>query len=317
MSGTEGYMDLFESKNTKPMLISEMMDPFDSEEFIYEIKWDGIRCVSYLDENGTDIRNKRNKMMIPILPELAELHKQVKVKCILDNELVVLKTGIPEFYEIQKRALMTKSLKIKLASERLPASIIAYDILYYKDRDITNLPIIERKKYLEDTVIENNRLIVSRYIESYGIELFNQVKAMGLEGIVAKRKTSTYWQGKRSKDWIKCKVLSTIDCVVCGYIIKEHSMSSLIIGLYDNDKLVYKGHVSLGVSIGNLIKHGILEIDYSPFGYVPRGNSGAVWLEPSLVCIVDSMPHEGDAFRQPVFKGFRNDKLPIECQMDW
>jgi bifunctional non-homologous end joining protein LigD len=309
-------MDIFDKKEIKPMLISEMMDPFDSEEFIYEIKWDGIRCVSYLDENGTDMRNKRNKMMIPILPELSELHKQVKVKCILDHELVVLKNGIPEFYEIQKRTLMTKPMKIQLSANRLPASIIAYDILYYKDRDITGLPVTERKKYLEDAVIENNRLIVSRYIETYGIELFNQVKVMGLEGIVAKRKTSTYWQGKRSKDWIKCKVLSTIDCVVCGYIIKEHSMSSLIIGLYDDNILVYKGHVSLGVSISNLIKHGVHKIDYSPFGYIPRGNSNAVWIEPNLVCIVDSMLHEGDAFRQPVFKGFRTDKLPLECQID-
>ena len=310
-------MDIFASKDIKPMLISEMKDAFDSSEYIYEIKWDGIRCISYLDERSTDMRNKRNKMMIPILPELAELHKQVKVKCILDHELVILKNSIPDFREIQKRSVMTKSLKIQLRADRLPASIIAFDILYYKDRDITDLPIIERKKYLEDVVIENNRLVVSRYIEIYGIELFNQVKAMGLEGIVAKRKTSTYWQGKRSKDWIKCKVLNTVDCVVCGYIIKEHSMSSLIIGLYDNDKLVYKGHVSLGVSISNLIKHGINKIDYSPFGYIPMGNADAVWLEPDLVCIVDSMPYDGDAFRQPVFKGFRNDKLPIECQVDW
>ncbi len=84
------------------------------------------------------MRNKHNKKMVPILPELAELHKQVKVKCILDHELVVLKKGMPEFYEIQKRALMTKPIKIQLAANKLPASIIAYDILYYKDRDITN-----------------------------------------------------------------------------------------------------------------------------------------------------------------------------------
>ncbi len=174
----------------------------------------------------------------------------------------------------------------------------------------------ERKKYLEDAVIENNRIIISRYIETYGVELFKQVKSMGLEGIVAKKKTSSYRQGKRSKDWIKCKVLSTIDCVICGYIIKEHSMSSLIIGMYEGDKLVYKGHVSLGVSISALLKYGIRKIDYSPLGYVPRGNADAIWIEPNLVCIVDSMPHEGEAFRQPIFKGFRSDKLPFECQID-
>ncbi len=125
---------------------------------------------------------------------------------------------------------------------------------------------------------------------------------MGLEGIVAKRKTSSYRQGKRSKDWIKCKVLSTIDCVICGYIIKEHSMSSLIIGMYEGDKLVYKGHVSLGVSISALLKYGIRKIDYSPFGYVQRGNTDAEWVEPNLVCIYDSMPHEGKLFGNQYLK---------------
>lgn len=77
-------MDIFDNKKINPMLIAEMREPFDSPDFIYEIKWDGIRCVSYLDTE-TDMRNKRNKMMIPIFPELQNLHEQIKVKCILDH----------------------------------------------------------------------------------------------------------------------------------------------------------------------------------------------------------------------------------------
>ncbi len=307
-------MDLFEGKNVKPMLIYEMKEPFDSEDYLFEIKWDGIRCISYLDEDSTDIRNKTNKMMLPIFPELAELHKQVKERCILDHELVVLKNGMPDFNEILRRTGMTKALKIQLSANRLPASIIAYDILYYKDRDITNLPITERKKYLEDVVIESNRLVISRYVENYGVELFKLVKEKGLEGIVAKKKTSTYWQGKRSREWIKYKVLATLDCVICGYIIKDKGMSSLVIGLYNKEKLLYKGHVSLGVSIRALLKHGIQKIDYSPFGYVPKGNEDAVWIEPNIVCIVSYMKTEREAFREATFKGFRDDKLPTECQ---
>lgn len=309
-------MDLFDKRDIKPMLIYEVQEAFDSNEYIYEIKWDGIRCISYLDKDNTDMRNKRNKMMIPIFPELAELHKRVKEKCILDHELVVLINGMPDFREIQRRSIMTKPLKIQLSADRLPASIIAYDILYYKDKDITGLPITERKKYLEEVVIESNRLVVSRHIETYGIELFNQVKGMGLEGIVAKRKESTYRQGKKNKDWIKCKVMSTVDCVVCGYVIKEKGMSSIVIGLYNGSELVYKGHVSLGVSIKKLIKHGIERIGYSPFGYIPRGNENAVWIEPNLVCIVEYMKTEKEAFRQATFKGIRDDKLPEECQVD-
>ncbi len=307
-------MDIFDKKDISPMLISEMQDPFDSEDYIYEIKWDGIRCVSYLDET-TDMRNKRNKLMIPIFPELENLYKQVKVKCILDHELLVLKNGSPDFYEIQKRALMTNPFKIKLSSEKYPASIIAYDILYYQDRDITGLPIIERKKYLQDAVVENNLISVSMYIENNGIMLFNLVKDKGLEGIVAKRKNSLYWQGKKSKDWIKCKVMSTDDCIICGYILKANNMTSLVLGQYDGDKLIYRGHVTLGASLRILNQHKYKVIDYSPFGFVPDGNNDAVWLAPELVCIVESMPTEKDSFRQPVFKGIRDDKIALECKV--
>lgn len=306
-------MDIFDNKKINPMLIAEMREPFDSPDFIYEIKWDGIRCVSYLGAE-TDIRNKRNKLMAPIFPELRNLHEQVKVKCILDHELLVLKNGMPEFYEVQKRATMTNPFKIKLSADRYPASIIAYDILYYKDKDLTMLPLIERKKYLHDVVNENNMISVSRYVENNGVMLFDLVKEKGLEGVVAKKKSSLYWQGKRSKDWIKFKVLDSDDCIICGYIIKEKSMTSLIIGQYDEDVLVYKGHVTLGVSLRILNQYEYKVIDYSPFGFVPAGNDNAVWLAPELVCIVESMPTEKEGFRQPVFKGIRDDKLAKECK---
>lgn len=296
------------------MLISEMKDPFDSPEYIFEIKWDGIRCISFLG-NETDMRNKRNKLMIPIFPELEELHKHVKHKCIIDHELLVFKKNMPDFYEVQKRALMTNPFKIKLAADKYSASIIAYDILYYKDKDLTMLPLMERKKILEEAVIESNTISVSRYVENEGIKLFELVKEKGLEGIVAKRKDSLYWQGKRTKDWIKCKIMSTEDCVICGYIQKENNMISLVLGQYNTDELVYKGHVTLGVSLRILNQHKYKIIDYSPFGYIPKGNEDVVWLVPKLVCIVESMPTEKTSFRQPVFKGIRDDKEALECKI--
>ena len=308
-------MDIFDNRNVSPMLITEMVDPFDSPDYIYEIKWDGIRCISFLGRE-TDMRNKRNKLMIQIFPELENLYKQVKVKCILDHELLVLKNGVPDFYEVQNRAIMSNPFKIKLAANKYPASIIAYDILYYKNKEITMLPLTERKKYLEDAVVENDLISVSRYIEDNGIMLFNLVKEKGLEGIVAKKKDSLYWQGKKTKDWIKCKVMSTDDCVICGYIPKENNMTSLVLGQYDGDELVYRGHVTLGVSLRLLNQHKYTVINYSPFGYVSPGNEDAVWMAPELVCIVESMPTEKDSFRQPVFKGIRDDKLARECTIE-
>ncbi len=307
-------MDIFDQKGIKPMLIKDQTDAFDSPDYIFEIKLDGIRCLAYLDELETDLRNKRDKKMLPHVPELSELHKQVKEKCILDGELFVLKDGVTDFYEIQRRALMTDPFKIKLAANKYPASFVAYDIIYYKDKPVTNLPLIERKMILEENITENSFISISRYIETYGIQLFELTKQKKLEGIVAKKKESKYYFDKRTKDWIKCKILSTDDCVICGYIKKENNISSLVIGQYDHDVLVYKGHVT-PVSLRVLNQHKYKEIDYSPFGYVPQGNENAVWLAPELVCIVESMPTEKEGFRRAVFKGIRNDKLAIECKV--
>lgn len=117
--------------------------------------------------------------------------------------------------------------KIRLHSRQFPASFTAFDILYYKDAFVTDQPLMERKKLLSKAVKENDRLSISRYIETNGIELFALTKERGLEGIVAKRKDSRYACGKRTKDWIKCKNLLDDDFIVCGYIVKEKELSLL------------------------------------------------------------------------------------------
>lgn len=306
-------MSIFEEKGIKPMLIVEQEKPFDSDDYIFEIKLDGIRCIAYLDETGVDLRNKRDKKLLQYVPELSAINCQVKEKCILDGELFILKEGVTDFYEIQKRVMMSDSFKITLAAKRYPASFVAFDILYCKDKQLDKLPLISRKKILSEILMENERISVSRYIESKGIELFDLTKKNGLEGIVAKKKDSLYLFNSKTKNWIKCKVMSTDDCVICGYIRKEHNMTSLILGQYDQKKLVYRGHVTLGVS-GEIIKKlDQFIIDTSPFELIPKGNNDAVWLFPYNVCIVESMPTEKEGFRQPVFRGIRDDKAPEDC----
>ncbi|MCH1973499.1 DNA ligase [Muricomes sp. OA1] len=306
-------MDIFETKGVKPMLISEQQKAFNSSDWIYEIKLDGIRCIAYLDENGTDLRNKRDKKMLPCVPELKDINRQIKKKCILDGELFVLRNGMTDFYEIQRRALMTDPFKIQLASKKYPASFVAYDIIYDSGKMTTDLPLMERKKILQDTVVENNFISITRYVEENGIALFEAAKAQNLEGIVAKKIDSKYYFDKRTKNWVKCKVMATDDCVICGYIRKANNMTSLVLGQYDAGRLIYKGHVTLGVSLRVLNDYGYNVIQSAPFENVPSGNENAVWIEPKLVCIVESMPTEKESFRQPVFKGIRDDKLPHEC----
>ncbi len=305
-------MDLFVEKNIKPMLISEMTDPFNDPDWIYELKLDGIRCIAYLD-NMTELRNKRNDRLLPKVPELSEIHHFVKDRCILDGELVILKNGVPDFYELQKRALTVNRFKIELSSGNFPACFVAYDILYLKDRALNELPLLERKQLLTDTVHEDLKLAVSRYIPEMGIELFAAAKSQHLEGVIAKKRNSKYYFDKRTKDWIKFKFLADQDFVVCGYITKEKGITSIILGQYNDTELIYKGHVTLGVKYGDIKK---LRPAYtSPFPVIPPGNENAVWLIPEAVCIVQYMPNDKGTLRQPVLKGFRNDKEPLACQV--
>jgi bifunctional non-homologous end joining protein LigD len=305
-------MDLFDEKNIKPMLISELMEPFNDPNWIYELKLDGIRCIAYLDKE-TDLRNKRNDRLLPKVPELTDIYKNVKERCILDGELVILKNGVPDFFELQKRSLMTNKFKLQLSSESFPACFVAYDILYRKDKQLTDLPLLERKNLLTEVVMEDRLLAISRYLPEKGIELFAIAKSQQLEGVIAKKSNSKYIFDKRTKDWIKFKFLADQDFVVCGYILKEKGITSVVLGQYSGSELIYKGHVTFGVKYGDL---KIQEtIDHSPFLITPPGNDAAVWLKPNLVCVVQYMPNEKGALRQPVFKGFRDDKEAIDCQV--
>lgn len=306
-------MDIFERKGIKPMLISEQLDPYNDPDSIFELKLDGIRCIAYCNVD-TDLRNKRDMKLLPRFPELKDINKNCKEKCILDGELVVVKNSVPDFYELQKRTLMSDPFKIELAYSKFPASFVAYDILYYQDKEVTQLPLLERKNILSSVVVESDRISVSRYVESNGLLLFELAKGHQLEGIVGKKKSSLYWFDKRTKDWIKCKIMSTDDCVVCGYIEKDNNMTSLVLGQYNNDGvLVYRGHVTLGVSLRILNQQKYAVASECPLGTIPKGNEEAIWLEPNLVCVVESMPSDKESFRQPVFKGFRDDKTPREC----
>lgn len=307
-------MDFF-ARDASPMLIGIEDAPFNDENYIYEWKLDGVRCLMYLDTDYTELRNKRNLKLNDKFPELTQLHRQARVRCILDGELYIFHDGEPDFFQVQRRTLTSDPFKIRLHSRQLPASFTAFDILYYKDAFVTDQPLMKRKKLLSKAVKENDRLSISRYIETNGIELFALTKERGLEGIVAKRKDSRYACGKRTKDWIKCKNLLDDDFIVCGYIVKEKGIISLVLAQYDEqNRIVYKGHVTMGASLPYLMEHS-KKTDTSLFPAIPAGNEEAVWITPPLVGTVKFMQYtEQGGLRQPVFKGFREDKTPEECR---
>jgi bifunctional non-homologous end joining protein LigD/DNA ligase-1 len=310
-------MDLFEKKSIKPMLIAEARSPFDSPDYLFELKLDGERCIAYLSQEGTDLRNKSNVKLNMHVPELNNIHLQTTEKVILDGELIIVKDGKPNFYEIQKRAIMSNSFKIQLQSVKLPASFVAFDILYYKDEAITDRPLMERKKILEEVLKENARISISRYIENTGTLFYELAEKNELEGIVGKRKDSKYYFDKRTKDWIKIKFLQDEDFVITGFIRKKSGITSIVLGQYNSEmELIYKGHVSMGMSreefrtIVNLKRIPYPEFDFP----ADKGNEYATWIKPDLVCTVQFMPRTpSGSLRQAVFKGLRDDIKPQEC----
>ncbi len=307
--------DIFETKDITPMLIAEDRPPFDDESFLYELKLDGVRCFAFLDANETFLQNKRGKRVSSIYPELSNINKHVKSRCILDGEIYVLNNGKPDFFEMQRRSLMTNPFKIELASKKLPVCFTAFDIVYLEDKTITDLPLTERKQILSDVVKEDSFLSVSRYIEKSGVDFFNLTKEQGLEGIVAKRKDSKYFFGKRTHDWIKMKALLDDDFVICGYYQKADNVTSIILGQYTGNDLSYQSHVVLGVSNEDFKKiQSASKVDKAEYYSTFPDYENAVWIEPDLVCTVKFMERTpSGGLRQPVFKGIRFDKAPDEC----
>lgn len=307
-------MDIFDRKAIDPMLIKTKQQPFDSDNYIYELKIDGIRCIAYLDKDSVSLRNKRDRELLASVPELAEIYNLVNSKCILDTELTILKGGAINFHEIQRRILMTDPFKISLASQRYPACLVVHDVLYKDGKETIYLPLEQRKEILKNIVIEETpNFAMSKYIYKNGITLFNYTTQNNLEGVVAKRLGSTYQMGKRSADWIKFKNMLDDDYVLCGYIYNDQNKSSIVIGKYHGDKLVIQGFVSLGVNIRALRKYPIKFRDKPLFSVK---ETKVQWLEPTLVCTIEYMPDSDIRFRQPSLKAIRDDKDPRECQIE-
>lgn len=305
--------DIFEQKNLKPMLFSELREAFDDPEYYFELKLDGIRCLAYLDRTETELRNKRNMRVSPTYPELSAINKQIKKRCILDGELLVMRAGRPDFFALQRRAMMTNKPRIDLAAAQLPASYVAYDILYAVDQQVTERPLSERKSLLQEMIRENESISVSRYIPEKGTALYDLVVQQELEGVVGKHKDSKYYPGKTTKEWCKIKRLYDDDFVICGYIIKPGGSISLVLGQYAGNELIPKGHVSMGVSQHDLHKITGHPVSSCPFSASAPEDKSAIWISPDLVCTVQWMPRDNSGLNQAVYKGLRDDKPPSSC----
>lgn len=228
------------NKIVKPMLLSESDTVLENDNYIYEIKFDGIRALIYVIDNNIKIFTRNGKNITNLFPELKVITSSVKKNSILDGEIVCLTNNKPDFFKVQKRIHLKNKDKIEISSKNNPALFICFDILYY-EKDITNEPLYKRKDELSK-INESDYLLKSKVFED-GEKLFKSIKRLDLEGIVCKDKFSTYQVNTRSNSWIKVKNYKVESFFIGGYTDGEKDRFSIYLGEKSNGKLRYVGKV--------------------------------------------------------------------------
>ncbi|MEG3070559.1 MAG: ATP-dependent DNA ligase [Peptococcaceae bacterium] len=304
----------------RPMLATGS-PPYDSEEHLFEVKWDGYRCLSYLWENATTLYSRNCIDLTPRFPELAQLHLGVNsMPAILDGEIVALVEGKPSFAALQSRGRMQDSKAIGRACRVHPATLIVFDVLYAGGKNVMNSPLEERKKLLAEMVKKKEQgMIISQYVHEHGLDLYQACISQGLEGVMAKKLGSLYQPGRRSSHWQKFKHIRQADLIICGYQHRSGGgLGSLVLGGYQGNRLVYQGKVGTGFSeqegailLAALDKLAAVK-ETVPVPQKERRHT--IFVQPLLVCSVDYLNVTTEGFlRHPVYRGIRRDKLPGEC----
>ncbi len=303
-------------------MLAKSSSPFDSADHFFELKWDGTRCIAFVDRKNLRLQNRRLLDITYRYPEFQQIKRYLKVKsAVFDGEIVVLKEGIPNFEKLQQREHIEDTGRIEMLSALIPATYIVFDLLYLNGKSIMHKPLTERRNLLMGLFPLSYNVILSEAY-SEGKKLFRIALKKGFEGIMAKEKSSPYLSGVRSEYWLKIKKSSDIDAVVCGYLEgsggRENYFGSLILGVYDKDKLIHIGQVGTGIDEETMRRlYNIIvskKTDISPFDKVPRFKRRAFWCSPEVVVRVGYHEWTKDnKLRIPVFKGIRVDKEPEEC----
>lgn len=317
----------------EPMMATLVDSPFDKDGWIFEPKWDGVRALATCIDSTMLISRNLNDIT-STYPELAKLHQQaVALEAIVDGEIVAMSDGRPSFERLQSRINLANPRDIEAATKQIPVTFIAFDLLYLDGRSLIDLPLLERKELLQDLFVPADFLSVSPYVPTDGVALFEVARERSLEGIVAKRATSPYRPGRRSRDWLKIKTTHTADVVVGGWTPGEgsrtHSFGALLVGAYDGDGLRYVGSVGTGFTqrVLDVLMEGLGELatDENPFDSDPRKDKprwgkpvrDPRWVEPVLVARVEFRElTSAGRLRAPSFKGLRDDKAPELCLFD-
>lgn len=303
-------------RKVRPMLATLVDKPFDSKDWIFEIKWDGYRAIAEVAKYGVNFYSRNqvsfNETFPPLLESLADLEEEA----VLDGEVVVVdQKGIGKFQLLQQYQKTKKGILV----------YYLFDILFLNGKDLQNLPLSERKTILKKAFpLLPANIKISDFIEEEGINFYKLALKEGLEGIIAKKSNSIYRQGQRSRDWLKIKTHLRQEAIIAGFTEPKGGrkyFGSLVLGVFVKGKLQYIGHSGGSFDENNLKdlyeKLKALEIKGSPFADPPKTNAQYHWVKPILICetAFSEWTNEG-IMRQPIFLGLREDKSPLDVHIE-
>ncbi len=301
----------------QPMLAQASRKPPLGDDYTYELKWDGIRVMIYLDEGEVTIRSRSQRDITHLFPELLVPEKAFRAtSAVFDGEIVCLDPeGKPQFQQVISRMHQTQPESIARAQVTKPVYCYLFDCLYLDGRAIVSEPLLRRREWLLDAVKKDTPYRVSETVED-GKALFEAAKSMKLEGIVAKRINGKYLPGKRSDNWVKVNIRWTIDVTIIGYTKGKGERVNQFGALHIADKVgndwIYRGKVGLGIDQKTMI--GVNEIIASiPEGprvikEKPIDHKDTTWIKPQLTCEIEYAELTSkDKYRKPVFIRLRPD----------
>jgi bifunctional non-homologous end joining protein LigD len=300
------------------MLPTLVEAPFNSPEWLFETKWDGVRAMCAVTRSDVRAVSRTGRDLVSQFPELRQLRAAFKtLPVVVDGEIVSLDPkGRSSFQRLQPRINRLKGT----AEPAIPISFVAFDAIMIGVDDLRQELLDVRKARLKKNLRRSAFVEFSAHTLRDGVKAFKSAKLHGLEGIVAKRRASLYRSG-RSRDWLKIKVVATQEFVICGWTDPMGSRShfgALLLGIYDRSTLHYAGHVGTGFDHRTLAalsqKLRPLATKRSPFRVVPKVNAPVHWVKPKLVAEVKFGEWTRDGvLRQPAYLGLRADKKPKDC----
>lgn len=261
-------------------------DAVDDINWTAQVKWDGVRCLAYLEDDICRLFNRKLHERTIQYPELQALKKISRSRTVVyDGEIIAMAEGKPSFSAILRRDRAVNPANIKNIRNRLPVSYMIFDIIRYGDRDMTRLTFDERQQVLTDCLTQTENI---RQVESFpglGSRLFKAVVEKNLEGVVLKKSNSPYIPGKKSCYWRKIKNYRRQLCYIGGFTLARAGLRSLLLGIPEGKALLYVGRVSSGLSASTL--HNLHDFfnrhltDKPPFINPPRISGGGLqWVKP-------------------------------------